>query len=81
MPWKAKAQFLTPEVFTFIRNFIRFNLIYYYFMVANIPYLFQKQIGQGGGGGGGESRGYPYMKTPLKINQNQNENYKILDYN
>ena len=31
MPWKAKAQFLTPQVFKFIRNFIRFNSTFKFF--------------------------------------------------
>ena len=59
MPWKAIAQFLTPQVFKLIWNFIRFNYYLMYFFAANIKHtLFNPEATGGGGGGGfGEGRG------------------------
>ena len=60
MQWKAIAQFLTPQVFKLIWNFIRFNYYLTYFFLlqtSNTLYLIQKQLAGGGGGGFVEGRG------------------------
>ena len=59
MQWKAIAQFLTPQVFKLIWNFIRFNyyLMYFLLQTSNILYLIQKQLAGGGRGvRGGEGK-------------------------
>ena len=53
MQWKAIAQFLTPQVFKLIWNFIGFNYYLMYFFAANNKHTLFNPEATGGRGGEG----------------------------